>query len=485
MQAILRYGILELVIPIFRLHYLAMNKTIAIIGAGISGLTCAYELQKQGFEVVVFEKNDYVGGRMTSRDKDGLIFDTGADHLTNNYTQMKEYCQELGVDWEPMRFLKYNVWRNGKLAEPKDTVSMWARMWLGLQWYRTPKDLDYFDLSQAVQYDTEPGYDFVKRRMGQEVSDYFFDPYCATYQFHLSKDISKTGIVASMCSLKYEKKGWYLQRTKGGMRALPEALASKLDVRLGTAVIGVRSEEGAVTVETEAGEECFAAVVLASTANVTRKIYTNPTEAQEQILEQVQYAATISTCFRVDVDRLPEDVSTVWVPFVENEKVSAYINETYKGEELIKDGKSAVSVWIHEEFAQEIIDKSDEEIFSAVKEEFLKVCPWFDHAEQVENFDLERWPAAMPKFSHGQVTRVHQFLQSGQGQQMVWLCGDYLNSPWTEGALRCGQRVAQQVSAQLRSGDDPGQPRSLHHRTQPDLRSSDRQLDPYTSSPRQ
>ena len=40
------------------------KKRIAVIGAGIAGLTCAYELQKAGFDVVVLEKNSYVGGRM-------------------------------------------------------------------------------------------------------------------------------------------------------------------------------------------------------------------------------------------------------------------------------------------------------------------------------------------------------------------------------------------------------------------------------------
>ena len=33
------------------------GKHIAVIGAGISGLTCAYELQRAGFDVEIFEKN--------------------------------------------------------------------------------------------------------------------------------------------------------------------------------------------------------------------------------------------------------------------------------------------------------------------------------------------------------------------------------------------------------------------------------------------
>ena len=38
------------------------DKKIVIIGAGISGLTAAYLLNKEGFNVTVLEQKDFVGG---------------------------------------------------------------------------------------------------------------------------------------------------------------------------------------------------------------------------------------------------------------------------------------------------------------------------------------------------------------------------------------------------------------------------------------
>ena len=35
---------------------------IAIVGAGITGLSAAYELGKKGHEVIVFERSEYPGG---------------------------------------------------------------------------------------------------------------------------------------------------------------------------------------------------------------------------------------------------------------------------------------------------------------------------------------------------------------------------------------------------------------------------------------
>src|SRR5258707_12475535 len=45
----------------------AAGKKIAVIGAGLAGLSAAYELQSVGYEVTVFEAQNEVGGRVKSR----------------------------------------------------------------------------------------------------------------------------------------------------------------------------------------------------------------------------------------------------------------------------------------------------------------------------------------------------------------------------------------------------------------------------------
>ena len=39
------------------------KKKVAIIGAGPAGASAAYYLQKEGYEVTVFEKENFIGGR--------------------------------------------------------------------------------------------------------------------------------------------------------------------------------------------------------------------------------------------------------------------------------------------------------------------------------------------------------------------------------------------------------------------------------------
>jgi len=54
-----------------------MAKKVVVIGSGFSGLAAACCLAKDGFEVVLLEKNDSIGGRARQFESDGFVFDMG------------------------------------------------------------------------------------------------------------------------------------------------------------------------------------------------------------------------------------------------------------------------------------------------------------------------------------------------------------------------------------------------------------------------
>ena len=55
--------------------------SIAIIGAGCSGLAAAHELRDAGYAVTIFEQNQQVGGRAATREQEGFIYDYGAQYI--------------------------------------------------------------------------------------------------------------------------------------------------------------------------------------------------------------------------------------------------------------------------------------------------------------------------------------------------------------------------------------------------------------------
>jgi len=56
---------------------MSQQQKACIIGAGIAGMACAIRLAVHGFEVSVFEKNNYAGGKLHILEKEGYRFDTG------------------------------------------------------------------------------------------------------------------------------------------------------------------------------------------------------------------------------------------------------------------------------------------------------------------------------------------------------------------------------------------------------------------------
>lgn len=73
---------------------------IAIIGAGLAGLTCARLLKAAGHAVVVYEKSGSVGGRMATRRNELGGFDHGAQYFTaTSEAFRREIDIWLDADW--------------------------------------------------------------------------------------------------------------------------------------------------------------------------------------------------------------------------------------------------------------------------------------------------------------------------------------------------------------------------------------------------
>lgn len=69
--------------------------TVAIVGAGISGLVCAKALSQHGLKVTVFDKGRYPGGRLASRERDENVFDYGAQYFTARDSRFRNFLSQL------------------------------------------------------------------------------------------------------------------------------------------------------------------------------------------------------------------------------------------------------------------------------------------------------------------------------------------------------------------------------------------------------
>ncbi len=96
--------------------HLRNETSVAIIGAGIAGLSCATHLKALGFQVQIFEKSHGVSGRMSTRNTDEWSADHGAQYFTaRDPLFIKELSKWIDGNaaavWNPnIKVFKANQW---------------------------------------------------------------------------------------------------------------------------------------------------------------------------------------------------------------------------------------------------------------------------------------------------------------------------------------------------------------------------------------
>jgi monoamine oxidase len=106
-------------------------RRIAVLGAGMSGLSAAFLLAKSGHDVVVLEGRDRPGGRVhTVRQgfNDGMFAEAGAMFLPGHHTLTIGYASFLHLDLVPMNpaDLAYTlVLRGQTITRPSDPNTVW------------------------------------------------------------------------------------------------------------------------------------------------------------------------------------------------------------------------------------------------------------------------------------------------------------------------------------------------------------------------
>ena len=282
---------------------------IAVIGAGLAGLAAACTLAARGHKVVLFEKNDWLGGKAAVWEKDGYRFDMGPTILTVPRV-LERIFAEAGRNMSDALDLRRldPQWRcffedgsvldlQQDMAEMKTSLAKYApgtdsgyEDFIGMSaklhevsekffFWRSVEDVrDTMDFKKNLDLATLK--DVLSLRMGTTVAGQIRkrvkDGRVAQMLDHFVQYVGSSpyGSPAVLCSIAHMQTNdgvWY---PMGGTRAVPvalEKLARELGVqiRTGTGIGRILSDSGRVTaVETEAGETIPVAAVVSNMDSV-------------------------------------------------------------------------------------------------------------------------------------------------------------------------------------------------------------------------
>ena len=286
-------------------------KPIGIIGGGLAGLSAACVLAARGHKVILFERNDWIGGKAAQLRGDGFRFDMGPTIVTipsvlrrifsEAGARMEDYLQLVRLD--PQWRCFFDDGSSLDLAQNPDamaqTLDGFAPGTNSGQRYR-----DFIDYSARLDgisqrhffykpiggigdmfewkasFDPKMLGDVLAMRMGRSVAGTVrkFTPDSRVAQMidHFTQYVGSSpdaspAVLCGIAHMQTEEGVWY---PVGGTRAVPlalEKLARELGVefRLRTGIEKILSHGGEVTgVGTDAGEEIALSAVVSNCDSV-------------------------------------------------------------------------------------------------------------------------------------------------------------------------------------------------------------------------
>lgn len=154
---------------------------IAVAGTGITGLTAAWSLKKEGRNADVFEQHGYAGGSIRTVREDGWLLEYGPNTLLLKDRRVADFLQETGlwgqrVEANPESSKRYIV-KNGQLAAVPGSLveAISTPLFSAGAKLRVLKE----PFVSKVSSPGESVADFVKRRLGNEILDYALNPFIA------------------------------------------------------------------------------------------------------------------------------------------------------------------------------------------------------------------------------------------------------------------------------------------------------------------
>jgi protoporphyrinogen/coproporphyrinogen III oxidase len=419
---------------------------VVVAGAGLAGLTAAWELTRSGIDCVVLESAERHGGRVETVWWKDAKLELGAHFLGGGYRTMPALVRELGLGADlrdyPMRpALAMHIDGGRAMVDPKRPHVMFrdgavrARDVLEVMPFAPVllaglRGAAASDLTLLRRWDTPMAAPVLRNRLISALGGSIFDVF-------LGYSYQATGLPALLAAAAQRSA---LTTMGSGMQTIVDALASAVaDVRAGHHVTGVHTDGQQVWVRADTAnglvELVADAVVLATPADVTAKIWSGGGPDVRDHLDTLTYSPLNLVYFRTATRT---DPTAELLP-----AEYAHVGSSLRGFLVLDDWCDTGGLVIAAAGADSPAASATEDaLVDILATEIQRVRPDLDG--RLTAARPVRGPRYVPIFGPGTVRRLHRFrLATATGP--VAIAGDHTAAPFTEGAAASGRRAAQQI----------------------------------------
>lgn len=466
------------------------HRSVAVVGAGITGLVAAYELRRRGINVTLYEAASHSGGAIRTTHADGFLAEHGPNSFVSS-APVEELISKLDlhddvVEANPEANRRYVV-RNSTLRPfPLTPPAM-----LGTRLFSVRAKLRVLLeplVSRRAAGQDESIASFVRRRLGPEVLDYAVDPFisgifagdpeqlsmqhafprvAALEQAHgsISKGLMAQRRNAKQARAKAAASADVVGRTSAvptrlisfvdGMQTLTDALEASLTgtLRLGCPVRLLHRSE--TRWEVEAGQDGaararpFDAVVMATPAHVLAAMELPAAlRTDSSPIERVEYppVSTLTLGFRRRDVAHPLDGFGMLIPAAEKRSLLGALFSSSLFPARAPEDHVAITCFVggarHPQMAREATDTlvgrvlQDLKVLLGVRGDPVFVKHVF-------------WQRAIPQYTLGYQTVKDAADATEHANPGLYLAGNYRNGVSVGDCVASGQQIAERVAAYL------------------------------------
>ena len=435
-----------------------VNKSVLVVGAGFSGLACAYELLSAGYDVSVIEARDRVGGRVLSFADlvPGKNVEGGGELIGSNHPVWVNYASQFDLEWIDVTESEdaAPIWIDGKRLSEEEEEKLWEEMDTLLQRmnadaakvdadqpWRSPDAaaLDKRTLQQWIDEQKDVS-ELCRRGVWvQQSADNGQDPARQSYLGNLAQ-IAGGGVERYWTESE-------VYRCKGGNQQLAKMLAEKIGkdrIILGLPISAIEARREKMVVTARDGRTIEVDdVVMTAPPTTWKKIRFNPglpPLLNPQMGVNVKYLAALKKRFWKDLKLAPDALSDDFVSWIW-EGTDAQEGDEGASLNCFSGGPAAEkALAIPKQDRDRVYGELLNKIYAGFNENFVK--------SRFMDWPNDPWTLAGYSFpAPGQVTTVGPILYKGIGR--LHFAGEHASYKFVgymEGALNSGASLAQRIA---------------------------------------
>ncbi|MGA9525391.1 MAG: protoporphyrinogen oxidase [Myxococcaceae bacterium] len=404
--------------------------SVAVVGAGISGLTLGYELSKRGEDVVVLEADQRPGGKIRSFKQGGFLTEAGPNGFLANEPATLKLVEELGLQ-KKMRSAEESSKRRFVFSRgaPRELAMGPKLLTSGVMplsgWLRLAGEL----FTPMPPYRADESLDsFMRRHLGRQATEILIDAMQSGIYAGDPARLSVGAVFPVLTELEREHRSLLVGMRKrrkqgqrksptagrltsfdGGLQTLTDALAERLGDRVhrGAPVRGLMREGDRWKLSANGASTTADRIVLCTPAPETAQLLAPLDPGLAGEVSAIEYATVTVVHLGFDDPALFERISGfgMLAPEREHRKVLGilYISSFFPWR--AEDGRTLLTVMVGGARHADLARLADNHLVAAVREELEQMVG----VTQAPSFQqIIRWDRAIPQYNVGHLARLER-----------------------------------------------------------------------------